>query len=477
MLAVVVDIEAEGGIYLRQVVRSLESLTRSDPNEAEAEVLRPGQEAVRILTIHGAKGLQFRAVVFPELGRRLSDIRKDRFVAESFGSGSGRISYIGFRIRNPSDRYKSLRHPAYQMLCRLRRQRQLAEEKRLLYVALTRAEDHLILIGQKTADESYARWLVDSGAADLAESSSELERQAQNWLEGKLPLDSAARSPSPESSASKPSPSRVGEDPGSCQLSAGGLLRKHIWSPTELAGFHLCPRRFLLGRLLNYPEVGPFDTTAIDPIPSLFGEVVHDVIEKARDVGDVDEVDAHLRRWDRTLRSRLVDSKAGFEHRVRDHLKTVAGNRIYHEMSQARPSYREREFRVKLGQRELSGVFDGLYKRAGDGWVVVDFKTVELGGRPASATAADRGFRLQVELYLWAASRILGSPALKGFIVFTASGESVEVAWSAQLNETVEESIGKLPVIIHEEAFPLTTRAALCRDCGFKQQGLCPGAA
>ena len=31
----------------------------------------------------------------------------------------------------------------------------------------------------------------------------------------------------------------------------------------------------------------------VDPVPSLLGEVVHDVIEKTRNVGDLEEVDRH----------------------------------------------------------------------------------------------------------------------------------------------------------------------------------------
>ena len=475
LVALVADLEASDGVYLRQVVRSLENLTRSDPNESEAEVISPGQDAVRICTIHGAKGLQFRAVVLPELGRRLADLRKDRFVAESFGSGSGRLGYLGFSIRNPSNRYRDLRHPAYQMLRRLCGLRQLAEEKRLLYVALTRAQDRLILIGQKTEEESYARWLLDAGAAEVAESSRELQSQAQDWPKGRPGRDSAPGGPSREMPSWKSCPAPVAETESGGN-SAGSALRKRIWSPTELADFHLCPRRFLLGRLLAHPEVSPFNATGTDPVPLLFGEVVHDVIEKAENVADAEEVDAQLRRWAGTLRSRLEGSKTGFERRVRKHLKTVAENRIYHEMLRARPSYREREFRVRLDRRELAGVFDGLYKRANDEWVVVDFKTVEQGRRSATGMVSDRGFKLQVELYLWAAGRILGTTALKGFILFTSSGELVAVDWSPRLAESCEELIGNLPGAISEKAFPLTTRPALCRRCGFLQQGLCPGA-
>ena len=127
LMFMVRNLEKERRVHLREVIRFLETLTRAEPNEPEAEVLRPSEDAVRIFTIHGAKGLQFRAVILPELGRKLADIRRDRFVAESFSSEAGSVSYFGFKMRDPSNRYRDLRHPTYQMLRRLDKYRQLAE--------------------------------------------------------------------------------------------------------------------------------------------------------------------------------------------------------------------------------------------------------------------------------------------------------------------------------------------------------------
>ena len=252
-------------------------------------------------------------------------------------------------------------------------------------------------------------------------------------------------------------------------------LQKRIWSPTELTAFFLCPRRFFLGELLAHPQVNPFGDRMVDPVPSLLGEVVHDVIEKTRNVGDLEEVDRQLKTWEKRMESSLKSSCPDFEYEVRRHLGIVAGSQIYQELQAARRVYREQKFHIRQGDRRLTGVLDALYQREDLSWVVVDFKTVGLRGRSAREVALQRGFMIQVELYLWAAHRILETSELKAVLLFTTSGETVEVDYSSELRERCDEMVDSLPTVVTEEAFPLTTRSGLCQECGFKNRGLCPG--
>ncbi len=472
LMFMVRNLEKERRVHLREVIRFLETLTRAEPNEPEAEVLRPSEDAVRIFTIHGAKGLQFRAVILPELGRKLADIRRDRFVAESFSSEAGSVSYFGFKMRDPSNRYRDLRHPTYQMLRRLDKYRQLAEEKRLLYVALTRAQDHLVLLGEKTGGESYSRWLRDAGSDELSQVPRELEQGLEDWL--KREEDVHEKLPDWISALEPRQPSvEVGADPPG---TSARPLQKTTWSPTELTAFHLCPRRFFLGELLAHPEVNPFGGPAVDPLPSLLGEVVHDVIEKTRDVDNTPEVEGVLKSWKERMESRLTSARSDFETEVRRHLTIVAGSPVYQELREARRVYREQEFHIRRGDHRLTGVLDALYQRDDLSWTVVDFKTVELRDRSALEVSLHRGFMLQVELYLWAAQRILETSELKAVLLFTSTGETVEMDYSRELRERCDQMVDSLPIVVAEEAFAVTTRPGLCQECGFKARGLCPGA-
>jgi ATP-dependent helicase/nuclease subunit A len=109
--------------------------------EAEPEVAAVSEEnSVRLMSIHQSKGLEFPVVVVADLGKafNLSDLRADLIMDENYG--------LCPQIKPPhtGQSYPSLPH----WLARQRQKRELlGEELRLLYVAMTRARDRLILTG------------------------------------------------------------------------------------------------------------------------------------------------------------------------------------------------------------------------------------------------------------------------------------------------------------------------------------------
>ncbi|HEX8323918.1 MAG TPA: helicase-exonuclease AddAB subunit AddA [Tepidisphaeraceae bacterium] len=108
------------------------------------------QKAVRILSVHKSKGLEFPVVVIPDLGKdfNLRDAADTLLVDDAVG--------IGLRVVDieREAHYPSLASTVAQFEIR---RRSLAEELRVLYVAATRAREHLILIGTDDPD-APARW-------------------------------------------------------------------------------------------------------------------------------------------------------------------------------------------------------------------------------------------------------------------------------------------------------------------------------
>ncbi len=129
-------------------------LTRS-----EVEIKRDMEEAgqkIRLMTVHGAKGLQAPVVIIPD-----TDQRRTRSAAFQISGTEGLL------LRRVKD---CERVPAIRAIAGEQREEAAAEERRLLYVAMTRAEDRLYLAGHSTREEvPEGSWydLLKRGLANL----------------------------------------------------------------------------------------------------------------------------------------------------------------------------------------------------------------------------------------------------------------------------------------------------------------------
>jgi len=106
-------------------------------------------DAVRVMTVHGAKGLEAPVVIMPDTMRKLAAGRGPMLVP---AAGASEVTlWLAGKARD--DRVAGAARAAAEA-------RRAAEERRLLYVGLTRAEDWLILCGAGRADQAAAegRW-------------------------------------------------------------------------------------------------------------------------------------------------------------------------------------------------------------------------------------------------------------------------------------------------------------------------------
>jgi ATP-dependent helicase/nuclease subunit A len=126
------DFAATGRATLRSFVEWMEGLEREQYHDSGVSAAEEDDEAVRVLTIHGAKGLEFPVVIMTGWG---SSRRPER------------TQVIPDRIRGRLEVGigESWRTPGYQRASEREKRADLAEAVRLTYVASTRARDHLIL--------------------------------------------------------------------------------------------------------------------------------------------------------------------------------------------------------------------------------------------------------------------------------------------------------------------------------------------
>jgi ATP-dependent helicase/nuclease subunit A len=132
--------------------RFLKFIEAQQAAEVEPEISAAATEnAVRLMSIHQSKGLEFPVVVLPDLAKPFNeqDLRGEIIFDEEFG--------LCPKVKPPSSgrRYPSLPH----WLAQRRQKRELrGEELRLLYVALTRARDTLILSATLTEKKWATLW-------------------------------------------------------------------------------------------------------------------------------------------------------------------------------------------------------------------------------------------------------------------------------------------------------------------------------
>jgi ATP-dependent helicase/nuclease subunit A len=126
--------------------------------ELEAVAEEEGADAVRLLTIHSAKGLEFKVVIVADAGRDRAAPSPDEILCLPDGR-------FGFRVADPAT---GRRRGAfeYDAVREAEREEEKAERLRLYYVAMTRAVDRLIVSGaidpEKRADaETPIGWVLD----------------------------------------------------------------------------------------------------------------------------------------------------------------------------------------------------------------------------------------------------------------------------------------------------------------------------
>ncbi len=134
---------------LAELLEHLEAL-----RAAQAEAEAPPQQvsdAVNIMTIHAAKGLEYPVVFVSALQRRSPAGSPVLLFSKELG--------LGVKWRNPATGV-NLKDAAHEELSQQLKQRESAEEERLLYVAMTRAEDRLVLTlaRQVDADHRCRNW-------------------------------------------------------------------------------------------------------------------------------------------------------------------------------------------------------------------------------------------------------------------------------------------------------------------------------
>ncbi|MEY2443163.1 MAG: hypothetical protein QOJ46_2589 [bacterium] len=403
LMRVARSFEAEEGRDLRGFIDFLDEQRLIRPREGEATLEGSELGAVRLMTIHMAKGLEFPVVCVADLGR---DGREDDALLDLAEDGR-----IALRMATLEDGLVDSRDRA-----ELREEQRLAddaEERRIMYVALTRAEDRLVLSGAVDFEKwpepkplgAPMNWLWRAVAPDVAERVREGEVQGQSVREwGGHPVRVAwtAAQPAtleqvlPEADRAP----RAVPDPAEAQgmlamppnfepVAAPAVLPVSRLSYSALSSYARCGYRFHLERVAGLhatEDVVPGSDEVGDISALARGNVVHQLLEHMdMAIGAVPD-DERIRA---ALRAHGGKASSASVADVRGLVEGFAGSALRERLGRAHAVRPEVPFAFNLGSLLINGYLDVLAEEA-DGVLIVDYKSDALEGREPSALCEER---------------------------------------------------------------------------------------
>jgi ATP-dependent helicase/nuclease subunit A len=137
---------------LFRFLRFVEKFRESGHDLGAARALGENEDVVRVMSIHKSKGLEFPVVIVAGLGKQfnVSDLREPALLHKELGIGLPVVD-TELRLTYPSIAWEAIKRRLHFEM--------LAEEMRILYVALTRAREKLILVGSvRDLTKSAVRW-------------------------------------------------------------------------------------------------------------------------------------------------------------------------------------------------------------------------------------------------------------------------------------------------------------------------------
>ncbi|WP_035267985.1 helicase-exonuclease AddAB subunit AddA [Desulfitibacter alkalitolerans] len=163
---------------LSRFLQFIETFLEKGKDLGEARSMGERENLVRIMSIHKSKGLEFPVVFVAGLGKQfnIQDLNKDILLHKKFGLGPELVD-SKLRFKLPTLAKVAIKKKIHR--------ESLAEEMRILYVALTRAKEKLILVGSaKTPGKTISKWeqILSREGWQLSDGSLAGARNFLDWL-------------------------------------------------------------------------------------------------------------------------------------------------------------------------------------------------------------------------------------------------------------------------------------------------------
>ena len=436
------------------LVFHIEEMQTSQPGESNAPVFEQSVDAVQLMTIHAAKGLEFPVVIVPSLESRAS--------SNSSAAGFSPKHGVGAKWKNPTTASSDSRDDALHAIHEDANQRGREESNRLFYVAMTRAEEHLILscsLGRSGFQRSAHGWLqllkkafknTPQEKGDIFSRDPDNEPKTETLGKLAVRLLRTDRDPaiepssdiSVETSPAKWKWAKAMENPLDHSDSTATV--------TGVSLFAACPRRYYLSRYLGFTENRQpatnknYATESNELNPEDLGLKVHEVLANiAQPDPSEKEVVELVRRFRESDLGQRVPPNA---KREQDLIFDVNG-------------------RLLRGKIDLWFDDDSENKR-----VLVDYKTDRVNKMQIAQRAQQ--YELQLRLYAHAIKQATGRAPDRAELYFLRADKAIEININPEARQNAAKVVHEFFEAQSNLSFPLR-EGEQCYQCPH-YQGLCP---
>jgi len=401
------EFDRRGYTTLQDFVEWVKNIRETEQREATADMNLPGfQGSVSILTVHKAKGLEYPIVFLPAMNQQPKSLTTGPLAV---------IEDEGGRVRMT---IKSDANPAYDELWERERVELLREHQRLLYVAMTRARDHLVMLGSWSDGKTTVKpdtWLEYLHTSvpkpdDEKKENAVVVSAYPDWQASALAGETAT----------EPSALDQGEKPplivnaATIRENLQPLPRSERPEWKKATDFIHQEKEEAIEKL--FLQAG---AQAVSPLTR--GSVLHRCLEEFTKHGAY-SLDAVIAEFPDLL-SLGDDRKQAFRVDADSVLDTVLRNEEFSWIFGRRPgSFSELPFLLRKGHDIVSGMIDRVVIDGSKGFVI-DYKSIFLENEALEAWLSH--YRPQVEIYCEAVKSIFVLEKVEGSLLFLDSNRLI----------------------------------------------------
>jgi len=414
----------EGLTTLKEAIRQLEKRVLDVKDEGESALAEENLDAVRIMSIHKSKGLEFPIVILAGCQAGIEGGRN----ADAEAMFDWSTGLTGIRIGSISDL-------AGLYIAEKTRLRNTEEQKRLLYVAMTRARENLIISCAPSGRSSSGSFLsmiddtLNDGIAD-AETSKSVSLGA-----GMVEIEVVSeRLTAPDRAKTK---SKGNKKTTNWQSFIDTWARRtSAYKTAQQAAPFLTPTLLKRQEEALTEARSKMDGRIYRQTPALVvGDLAHRFLQNWQFTGAFKEFKGQLHDFiAHTLPSEFEPSRREIETELEDIFHVFFRSKVYAELTGSRIVGREVPLLMPWNGQIMEGVIDLIYEKNGLLYLA-DYKTDRITQDQLAEGAAR--YRHQAEIYSRAVKQSLGRELAAFKIIFLRLGEAVELGFEKRKQLTL----------------------------------------